>query len=317
MATSSLTALRASEARILVPLDGSTRAERALPIAQRLALALHRPLLLARIIPLVSALLAAPGAPVEPAVYQQLMDDELAEAHEYLTHQGRTLRRQQVVVETVINRGDPATALLDLCAERSVGLIVMTTHGRTGLARAALGNVADRLVRASLLPVLMTPAAEDHDEQSLCRALNHIVIPLDGSPVAETALPVANALAGVMAHEITLLQVISYTADASERLAVSHYLAAQAQSMQGSLAGRDCQIATAIREGVVPSEKIVQFAEDCNCLVVMATHGRSGFRRLTLGSVAAEVIHGSRLPVLVTRPTSPGNKSDGEQRSDS
>ncbi len=317
MASSSLTTLTAPDACILVPLDGSTRAERALPIARRLALALDRPLLLARIIPLVSALVAAPGAPIEPSVYQQLMDDESDEAHEYLARQAKALRRQAVTVETVVTRGDPATSLLAFCAERPVGLIVMTTHGRTGLARAALGSVADHLVRASLLPVLMTPAAKDRDDLAFDRALNQLVIPLDGSPLAEAAISVAMALAGAVTHTITLLQVISYTADASERLAVDRYLAEQAQSMRESLAGRDCQIATAIREGVVPSEKIIQFADDGDCLIVMATHGRGGVSRLVLGSVAAEVIHRSHLPVLVARPTDHDRQHDGEAPRDS
>ena len=316
MTTSSLAA---PESRILVPLDGSPRAERALPIALRLALALQRPLVLARIVPLVHTSFAAAGAPVEPAVYQQLLDDERDEAHAYLEQQARLLRRQEgaqgapeIVVETVVMRGDAASALLTLCADRPIGLVVMTTHGRTGVARVALGSVADRLIRNAFVPTLTihtslglptTQHSDAQDPQALVRALDHLILPLDGSPVAEAALPLAEAIAGRVAHEITLLQVIPYTATTSERKAVDDYLAAQQRALRSRLGNGGPQVTTVVHEGVAANEKIVQFANERVGMVVMATHGRGGLRRLALGSVAAAVIHQSSLPVLVLEPT--------------
>ena len=149
---------------ILVPLDGSPLAEKALPTAELMARQFGSTVLLARIIPLISSstILASEGAVTSPEVYQQLYDDEQRAAQDYLAARAEPLRARGVDVRTLFARGDPASCLLDLMASEHVGLIVMTTHGRSGIARWALGSVADRLVRSCTTPLLLirsTPAA--------------------------------------------------------------------------------------------------------------------------------------------------------------
>jgi len=302
---SSLTSLASADARILVPLDGSTRAEGALPVAERLAQELHRPLLLTRIASLVPFPMAATGAPVPAEVYQQMIDDERRAATDYLSQQAQMLQRQGLMVETLVEEGDPAAALLSLGAARPIGLIVMTTHGRTGLARVAVGSVAGRLVRDSHIPVLLAPSPDEQNIRVSVQSLGHILAPLDGSPLAESALTVVRQLAGSVARQITLLRVIAFTADDPERAEARRYLEDQARNLQTQLEGQGCSVSATLVEGVTPGEKIVQFAEENNCLVVMATHGRGGLARLALGSVADQVTHmahGAHIAALVVHP---------------
>jgi nucleotide-binding universal stress UspA family protein len=118
-------------------------------------------LLLVRIIPLVSSstLLASEGGITSPEVYQQLSDDEQLAAQDYLDKQADTLRAHGIDIRTVVSRGEPARCLLDLMDSEHVDLIVMTTHGRSGLARWALGSVADGLVHICATPLLLVRSA--------------------------------------------------------------------------------------------------------------------------------------------------------------
>ncbi|HUY77257.1 MAG TPA: universal stress protein [Ktedonobacterales bacterium] len=304
-ATTPAVDLDAPSARILVPLDGSSRAERALPIALQLATALRLPLTLARVIPPISPLPTALGAPVDPVVYQRLIDDTAAEARRYLERQATEVRKRGIVAETIQPNGDPGVELLALCASEPIALTVMTTHGRTGLARAALGSVADQLVRGATPPVLLIRAAGGDSEnaeplaESSSDVLRRLIIPLDGSTIAEAALSAARPLADALAQTITLLAVIPYTAETSERVAVRQYLAKQAEAFDAQLKAPTGRIEAIMQEGVVPSENILELAADIGGMVVMATHGRGGLRRWALGSVTNEVIHRTQLPVLV------------------
>ena len=291
--------LSAEKAYILVPLDGSPRAERALPVARRLALALHRPLLLARIIAPIVYPVASFDTPAPPEVYQEIAYDEVSLAEQYLRDQQQALQRGGVTVETYSGHGPAGNGLLNLCATHPVGLVVMTTHGRTGLLRTALGSVADQLVRSSHIPVLLLRSGNEQNDEAAAHAMEHILMPLDGSPLAESALDVAGALAGTVAHHVTLLQVVSYTIDPADRAAAQTYLQTRAQQLQARLGERDCHVDTALTEGAVPSEKIEQYAQKAGCLVVMATHGRGGLRRLAMGSVADQVLRLSRTPLLI------------------
>jgi nucleotide-binding universal stress UspA family protein len=311
---------------ILVPLDGSARAESALPIAQYLAECLDTPLLLARVVTPMPAAYAAPYASMPPGTldpsmslppetYQNLLNSEKQQADTYLNAQAQALAAGLHVGE-VVAEGDPASELLDICAEAQVGMVVMTTHGRTGLARFALGSVADRLVRYSHVPVLLqrshddSPASTAPETDAAAREVDHALVPLDGSEFAEAVLPVVEELAVAQAiHQITLQRVLPFSAAEEIQTEARGYLEARAEELRGRLASRDCKVYTFLREGTAPSEKIIDQAEAEQCLVVMATHGRGGLKRLVLGSVADQVVHTGHVPVLLIRPQNDGTPS--------
>jgi nucleotide-binding universal stress UspA family protein len=284
--------------RLLVPLDGSARAERALPVAERIAQATHAPLILVRIVPLVPW--PDPfGAPIPADTYQQLMDDALRLATESLGRTASALMQRGLAVETQIERGEPASALLDLLPTLRVGLVVMTTHGRTGLARFALGSVADRLVRYGHAPVLLVRAFPA--EPAGATALDSALVPLDGSPLAEAALPLAVQFAGSLVHHLTLLRVVGAEASAQERAAAQAYVDGVRARLEQQLAGRSCTLRSLSVVGD-PAEQIARWAEEDHSLVILASRGSSGIRRWVLGSVTDHLLQDTTVPLLVVHP---------------
>lgn len=299
-----------SPSSILVPLDGSVRAEGALPVARQLAQCLGADIVLVRVTPLVTLRFASSEAPLPAETYQQLVDDQRQLAHEYLLRQGQLLYEQGISVKAILAAGNTASTLLDICATEQVGLVVMTTHGRTGLARFALGSVADQLVRDSHVPVLLlrsfsspssAPVLDTSLEkpQTVAWHLDHVLVALDGSELSESALPLVRELAGVVFHHITLQRVLPLTAAVPYRASVKRYLETQERELRAQLGATQCEVTSRLCEGVVPSEKIVEVAEEEGCLVVMATHGWGGMKRLMLGSVTNQVVHTAHVPVLV------------------
>jgi nucleotide-binding universal stress UspA family protein len=103
----------------------------------------------------------------------------------------------------------------------------------------------------------------------------------------------------VVFHHITLQRVLPLTAAVPYRASIKKYLQAQECQLRAQLAGRQCEVTSRLCEGGVPSEKIVEVAEEEGCLVVMATHGWGGMKRLVLGSVTNQVVHTAHVPVLV------------------
>jgi nucleotide-binding universal stress UspA family protein len=296
---------------ILVPLDGSAAAEGALPMARQLAQRLGATLLLVHVDPVIPLRFASTEAPLPGEAYQQLVDDERRLADDYLQKQ-RLLCEQGILVKTVVAGGEIASTLLDIINTERVRLVVMTTHGRTGLTRFALGSVADQLVRGSHVPMLLlrsaslpaTPHAVDaaaEKSQSLAWHLDRVVVPLDGSDLSESVLPLVRELAGEVFHHVTLQRALPPTAAEPYRASVRKYLEAQERELRSQLATSKCEVTSRLSEGIVPSEKILDQAEEEGSLIVMATHGWGGMKRLVLGSVTNQVVHNAHVPVLVVR----------------
>ena len=144
-------------AQVIVTLDGSTLAEKALPMALRLARHYDRPLLLLRIIPPVRVIAAGPET--YPLVRDSYKSD-VREATEYLAKlRERLARTENVQVQTMFQQGIPAEVILGLAETRPGSLLVMSTHGRGGLARLVLGSVTLAVARKSRIPLIIVPTA--------------------------------------------------------------------------------------------------------------------------------------------------------------
>lgn len=155
---------------ILVPLDRSERAERALPVAERLAAAFGSTLLVAEVIEPVASLQDFPGPALVPQVYRELAEIEDQLTREYLDRVAADLRQRGRHVQVRALRGQPAPALLDLEESERVDLVVMASHGYGGLERFAFGGVADRIVRHGKAPVLVVrPWGDERRYLSLAR----------------------------------------------------------------------------------------------------------------------------------------------------
>ncbi len=287
--------------QIVVPLDGSPLAEQALPVAVRLAATLCRPLALVRIIPPDTWILSGPNMILPAGTFQEILDEEDHNAREYIEQMAEATRRKGVTVTTHVDRGPVATALLDLLPNLYPVMIVMTSHGRTGMARTALGSIADHLVRHSHVPTLVLRPPVGVADTILARA----IVPLDGSVLAEASLDEALKLAGAVVRKLTLVRVIdpdhARPGDDTYSLEAARYLEQVQDRLQAQLEGRDCTVNTEILTGD-PAQQIVRRAErDCD-LLILATRGHAGARRLVFGSTADRVLRHTTTPLLLIHP---------------
>lgn len=287
-----------SSLRILVPLDGSDLAAQAIPVAEALCQQLSAPLDLVSVLqPMVLPYVG--GEPYVPGeVYIRFDTDRAQAAEKYLAGMATAARERGIATETRLERGDPASTLLDVAQELGTALIVMTTHGRTGLARFALGSVADRLVRGAVAPVLLLRSflAPPHGSD-----LSHVLIPLDGSVLSSAPVfSIVPQLAGRVVRAITLMRVADPRDGESGRQLCESYLNAARQRLSDLIAGQDCTINILVRSDKNPSASIVEASNDGECdLVLMSTHGEAGIGRWALGGVTDRVLRDGKTPLLL------------------
>ncbi len=311
--------------RILVPLDGSELAEAVLPYATALADCTGAEIALLRVVvePVYEY------AFTDPLIGEKIREQIKTEAADYLERVAQNLQQDGFRVMTQVADGLVPEVILDGAERLHTDLIAMSTHGRTGLARFLIGSVADRVIHACKTPVLIVrpfPAIDSRSHRQgpaaqankSARIFHQILVPLDGSELAEQALPHAEALARRTGARVILLHVPVYSNEpvvmipglppydllpmpspGTETLAkAKRYL----EQMKREVALRGLMVSTVTREGP-PAETIIQFAHEQNMdLIVMSTHGRTGLSRMVFGSVAEEVLRGSGKPVLLIRP---------------
>jgi nucleotide-binding universal stress UspA family protein len=271
----------------MVPLDGSELAERALPCAERLGVATGATLHLVHVVELAPPL-TWPFAPayLPGSVYDNVVAQETQQATAYLDKMRERVAASGVHVRTEHMVGYAAATLLDYERDAGIDLVVMCSHGRTGLARFALGSVAEHLLRHGTAPeLLVRPFGAPV-------TLEHAVVPLDGSEQAEEALRVVDQLSRDVVHEVTVLRVISTAEEGPE---AERYL----EEVAGRLPQEHLTCWRRVAQGD-PTETIIDVA-GTDKLLVMATHGRSGLMRWALGSVADRVAHGGVAAVLLVR----------------
>ncbi len=298
---------------ILIPLDGSPFGEHALPIAYAIAgraaanvhlVRVHEPL--GSMVPVMAG---GEGGP-ELEQWQRRLEEGESSYLRGLTEQApKALRVSARLLHGIV------LDALEVDAHRAVAdLVVMTTHGRGGIARAWLGSVADGIVRRLNVPVLLVRPGMDAPRPCDEPCFKRIVVPLDGSRLAESVLEPAVDFARLMDARLTLLQVLPppYIFDTVETHAAPHtsgyarmredagaYLA----RITGELAGRGVQATAQVLVDPRPAHAIGRFAQESHGeLIALATHGRGGATRLLLGSVADKVVRTAPVPVLVLRP---------------
>lgn len=280
--------------QIMVPLDGSEVAERALPCAEQLARLSGATIHLIHVIeqpPDPSRLVWVPDMveAVPTGMYADLVAAETRQATMYLDKMHAQVTAAGLRAHAAPLTGHAAAALLDYERAAGIDLVVMCSHGRSGLARFAFGSVTDRLLRHGTAPVLLVRAFGR--EVALAQA----VVPLDGSARAEEALRIVDALAHDGLRAVTLLRVIDAAEQGPE---AERYLTAVAHRLQHAPLVCQCRV-----EHGDPAAAIIATAGATE-LVVMATHGRSGLTRWALGSVADRVMRGDVAGVLLVRTSS-------------
>ncbi len=298
--------------RIMVPLDGSDFAEASLSWA--LALARRDKARLDLVAVVSPYAFPNPRNPQEEAIVQGWFTEEEERLTRYLTEaKGRI--DADVEVRTHTPKGRIVPTLLERAEVFESDLIVMTTHGRGGLQRVWLGSVADTLLREASQPVLVIPARDEEDAPDLGEpALNRILVPLDGSDRSEAVLESAAGIAVRSGATLSLLTIlprpmsqdrsfVAYGLDDGESTGLMlEGLQSYVESLAAELREQGVEVETAAIQAASAADGILErAAEEPADLIMLATRGRGGMRRMMLGSVADKVIRGAGLPVLVHR----------------
>lgn len=295
--------------KILVSLDGSPLSEHALPTALALAQTPGTDIFIARV--------PTANGSHEPPTGRQL---EVArrEIRQYFDDL-RLAQPPTVKLTPLMPEGNVANAIADIAAAEGIDLIVMSTHGYSGVTRWLLGSVTEKILRTAPCPVLAvrTPAAADAP-----KPIRQIAITLDGSELSERALAPGLELAQRLHASVTLLRCVPFVThnnsldeverglgrrlqqDAIDEAAA--YLAARSASYAQSerVTRSGVEIKTEVRVGPA-ADNICEFVETYGTdLVVMATHGRTGVQRWVYGSVTEKVLHSVKTSLLVVRPVS-------------
>ncbi len=302
--------------RILVPLDGSLRAETALTVAARIARAGNGHVVLVQALSVPSEYLA-PMAPVN--INTTLLEAEQQETEAYLTGIAESPTFAGIQVETSVLVGPAAPLLIEEIMRKQADLVVMCSHGRTGFTRWMLGSVAQQLTRHASVPVVVLrdqgPSLAPHPDQG---APLRVLVPVDGSDASEAATGpaawLAAALAAPQQPELHLFYVVNaFESEARQQpesmaaAGAKAYLAKLAERLVAQHPSVRVTWSAAVDQDV--AEIIITTAEKGETepgpafdLVVMATHGRTGFARWAMGSVTERVLWSTRIPLLIVRP---------------
>ncbi len=275
---------------ILVPLDGSSNAENALPVARLASQAFGRAIQCLHVIPQARR--------PEP-------QEEAHIAHVFSEYVEKLVDRYGLDKSSVTSRvtyGIPADVILECAAEAA--LIALASHGRGGFRAGILGSVADRVVRGAIRPVLLVPGVRR--PRSTAR-LRTILVGLDGSEHSERGLALARELAGRIGAHLSVLRAYS----APPRVTAEDFLYYSPEALVPELKKEAElyleQVVIAGEEPVTaegaPDEAIGATAEAVGAdLIVISTHGKGATRRFILGSVTDKVIRSTTLPVLIVPP---------------
>lgn len=301
---------------LLVTLDGSEFGEHALPFAEAIAAKTGASVGLAHVhcCELPTDLLQNTPFQYEGVSMDAYLKKSAAEQRIYLDEKEAEVKGKlpENRVCSALLEGYVTEAIERHAREIGADLIVMTTHGRTGMSRAWLGSVADSLVRHSSFPLLVIRPLEGEAETFPEVRFRHFLVPLDGSEVGETMLGPASSLARAMGAKVTLMHVVSPHLTLGARVSPlpAGHVEEKREEAKSYLEGvaRDLreegvETETKIESHFAPARAILKVAEDDEAdLIAIATHGYTGVKRALLGSVADKVLRASRWPLLLERP---------------
>jgi nucleotide-binding universal stress UspA family protein len=310
--------------RVVIPLDGSELAEDVLPHVAELIRGRDSQVFLLSVTPVMKGAIP-PFVDLRPK-----RDDQQRVAQElegYLRTVAGPLAPVAADIQVNVRFGRPADEILTFVGEVDADLIAMSTHGRSGLGHWVFGTVTDRVLRGTECPVLLVQAEHTQPHASYQR----VVVPLDGSELAEQVLPYVQALVcapqtaplqgafsgnphvfliSVLATglgERTVALLTSYppglqlTTTALDRAEVQ--LRGYLRSVATALRSQGIAAQIAVRRGV-PADEILSYAVEVEAdAIAMTTHGLSGMSRWVYGDVAGKVLQGAHSPVLLVRPT--------------
>jgi nucleotide-binding universal stress UspA family protein len=297
---------------IMIPTDGSGFDREAILVALRIAERSQAKVRLVRV-HCTGALFAMDSSPEAPTVSAKVLEQERDRIlNELSTLTAECRKASGANIDASLEEGAAPDALHAYAKRNKVDLIVMSSHGRGGIARLSLGSVTDSLIRRTTIPVLVVKPHPSYVNSEAPGAFKRIVVPLDGSSVAEQILQEVATLAKVEQSELTLLRVVvprtsSQKAVAGENTPWWDKDVAAAEAYLFRTADKLRKDGLRTKTDVVIGESIARSIADYAAresadLVAIATHGRGGISRALRGSVADAVIRTSHTSMLVLRP---------------
>lgn len=297
--------------KILIPLDGSKTAEKALPYARYFAGKFTVPVELLAVIDIAE--MAAHMAAEKARFLDTMIEDGMRNSASYLRLIANTF--PGINVTCTVEKARAEEAIIEKAAADKDTLITMATHGRSGLNRFLLGSVAEKVLRGSANPLLLVRAANEGGAPAAEVAFQKVIVPLDGSPLAEGVLPMVADVAKKLDLEVLLFRAyhIPYNAYAGDdgyyavnyddliagvRDEANEYLEKKVAEVKKLGVEK---VAFETKEGFAGDEIITKGRNTPEGLIAMCSHGRSGVRRWVLGSVTETVVRHTSDPVLVLR----------------
>lgn len=295
--------------RMLIPLDGSKTAENVLPYGRILARTFQIPVELMEVLDIAG--MASHVAAEKARRLDTVVTEGERSSEQYLKKIASSF--SGVNVRCTVERGRPEDVIVEKAAADKTTLIAMATHGRSGMSRWLLGSIAEKVLRAATNPLLLVRANEEALTEGEA-VLRSIIVPLDGSELAESVLPTAVKFARLLNVGMVLFR--TYELPASAYYGRENYLPnyeelknrvkEQAQDyldkrIEAIKAEGVQRVSSVLIEGSGPNEIIDYARKTPNALITMCTHGRSGVKRWVLGSVTEKVVRHSGDPVLVMR----------------
>jgi nucleotide-binding universal stress UspA family protein len=304
--------------KVVVPLDGSELAEGVEPHVAAVIRDRGSQVYLLSIAPLAKGI--APGVVDVPPSVVGAQDEKSRVERQLIQYLRTAAHRFEPIAADVhvrVRFGRPADEVLAFVDEVGADLIAMSTHGRSGVSRWVFGSVADRVLRGAACPVLLVRAGFGQPGT----AYGRILVPLDGSELAEQVLPHVKALIRPNHTRVFLVSVLttglgdrtvalltSYPPGLRLATTALHHAEVQWQrylrSVAAVLRGHGAVVHLAVRQGSPADEILAHAAEVEADLISMTTHGLSGMSRWVYGNVAGKVLQGAHSPVLLVRPAS-------------
>jgi nucleotide-binding universal stress UspA family protein len=267
---------------VLVPLDGTSFSEGSLALAELV------------------------GRGPDTRLHLVSVGREDASERGYLADVAERLRGSSLQVDEVVVRGKIVDALEQHAKKVGADLIVMATHGRSGLERLRLGSVAEGLVTRGVAPILLIHPGPEGPSPEV--TIDHVAIALDASAYAQTILPTVETLgAATGVSRYTIVHVAESKGAGKAGWSPASAVQVRAQEHLGAIRDRlgtgGAEVDLRVVMSSDPSEGILGVAEEVGAdLIAMTTHGMTGLRPTLMGSVAAAVLHGWHGPLLLRRP---------------
>ena len=285
--------------RILVPLDGSNLAELALAYAEELAVAFNSEVVLLYV--------------------NEPREDQYRNMHQlYIEEVAKRVKehaKKHARVKTAVLTGEPAEEIINYAEKKDVSVIIMASHGRSGIMPWVMGGVASKVLHATRVPVMLIRAVKLPRKAPRERLLDRVLLPLDGSETSEAAVPYIRKLIDKLGSEVILFGVVvagqhvrtvgglDYILYPEPELELAKTEAREyLDRLCQRLGGRKSKVSVGLKVGDNIAGEIVKFAKRKSVgLIAISAHGHSGIEKWVFGNIANKIVQVSKIPVLVVR----------------